>query len=246
MQVGYLWPKTVSSKGISLAAFGVPHTSAPLQNGRKITPYLASKTNVTTEHRSGIETKRHHSNICSPLYSPKIGRSLHRHFCERTWRRLPEAIKFQSENSPISTSFPTSNAKPSFTFEAELGRGTCLQSSMICHSFSFSRFEELNNFKFFTRAKYYKAKSTQDGQTGTVNSTCQLKSPFDMFSRCHTNLLEYHSQQNEQLGTVMSNDNLLFFWCSKLNKILNRATARTMRATLPPKLCIQWAVRTVW
>ena len=183
---------------------------------------------VNAEHTNRIKTKRHHSNIYSPLYSPKIGRSLHRHFHERTWGRLPEAIEFQSENSPISTSFPTSNAKPSFTFEAELGAGTCLQSSAICHSSSFSRFKEMNNFKFFTRAKFHKTKSAPDGQNCTVNSTCQLKSPFDRFSRCHINLLEYHSQHNEQLGTVMSNDNLLFFWLPKLNKILNRATAKTM------------------
>ena len=146
----------------------------------------------------------------------------------------PRQLNFKAKIAQFQPHFRHLMQSQVFTFEAELGRGTCLQSSLICHSFSFSRFEELNNFKFFTRAKYYKAKSAQDGQTGTVNSTCQLKSPFDRFSRCQTNLLEYHSQQNEQLGTVMSNDNLLFFWCSKSNKILNRATARTMRATLPP------------
>ena len=141
------WPKNVSSKEISLAAFGVRHTSMPLQNGRKITPYLASKTSVTTAHRNGIQTKRHHSNIYSPKYSPKIERSLHRHFRERTWGRLPEATKFHSENSPILTSLPTSNAKPNFTFEAELDSGACLLSSTICHSFLFSRFEEINKFQ---------------------------------------------------------------------------------------------------
>ena len=61
LQVGYDWPKNVSSKGISLAAFRVRHTSMPLylQNGRKITPYLASKASVTTAHRNGIQTKHH-------------------------------------------------------------------------------------------------------------------------------------------------------------------------------------------
>ena len=34
LQVGYHWPNNVSSKEISLAAFGVRHTSMPLQNGR--------------------------------------------------------------------------------------------------------------------------------------------------------------------------------------------------------------------
>ena len=63
------------------------------------------------------------------------------------------------------------------------------------------------NFKFVTRAKFHKTKSTHDGQTGSVNSTCQLKLPFDRFSSCHTNPFEYHSQQNDQLATVMSNNN---------------------------------------
>ena len=153
------WPRIY---GISLAAFGVRSTSMPLQNGQIITPYLASETSVTTEHRNGIWTKRHHYSFHSPLYSTKIGRSLHRHFREPTWRRLPEAIKFQSENSPISTSLPTSNAKPSFTFEAELGGETCLQSSTTCHSFSFSRFKEMNNFNFLIRAKFHTTKSVHD------------------------------------------------------------------------------------
>ena len=248
LRVGYLWPKTVSSKGISLAAFGVPRTSMPLQSGLKITPYLASKMSVNAEHTNGIQTKRHHSNIYSPLYFPKIGRSLHRHFRERTWERLPEAIEFQSENSPISTSFPTSNAKPSFTFEAELGTGTCLQSSAICHSFSFSRFKEMNNFKFFTRAKFHKSKSAPNGQNGTVNSTCQLKSPFDRFSRCHINRLEYHSQQNEQLGTVMSNDNLFILLAPKVEQDFQSSNSQDHERLCHPSstyngLCVLFAER---
>ena len=63
LHVGYLWAKSVSSKGISLAAFGVRHTSIPLQNGRKVTPYLGLKTSLSTAHRNGIQTKRHQSNI---------------------------------------------------------------------------------------------------------------------------------------------------------------------------------------
>ena len=97
----------------------------------------------------------------------------------------PKQQKFPSENSPVSTSLPTSNAKPNFTFKAELCSGTCLQSSTICHSCSFSRFGEIN-FKFFTEAKFHKTNSTHDGQTGSVSSTCQLKSPFNKFSSCHT------------------------------------------------------------
>ena len=169
--MGYLWPINVSSKGISLATFGVRRTDMPLHNGRKITPYLASKTSVTTAHRNGIQTKRRHSNIYSPKYSPKVERPLHRHFRERTWGRLPEATKFHSGNSAISTSLPTSNAKPYFTFEAELGSGTCLQSSTIYYSFSFSRFEEINNFQFFHSSQIPQDKRTHDGQAGSLNST---------------------------------------------------------------------------
>ena len=64
------------------------------------------------------------------------------------------------------------------------------------------------NFKFFTPAKFHKTESTHDGQTGSVSSTCQLKLPFDRFSSCQTNSFKYHSQQNEQLTTVMSNNNI--------------------------------------
>ena len=71
LQVGYLWPKNVSSKGISFAAFGVRHSSMLLQNGLKITPYLALKMSVTKALSNGIETKCHHSIIYSPYYSPE-------------------------------------------------------------------------------------------------------------------------------------------------------------------------------
>ena len=64
LQVGYLWPKNVSSKGISLAAFGVRHTSIPLQNGRKITPYLASKRALP--QRAGMEYKR---SVITPTFT---------------------------------------------------------------------------------------------------------------------------------------------------------------------------------
>ena len=123
---------------------------------------------------------------------------------------FPRQLNFKAKIARFQPYFPHLILKPSFIFEAELGTGTCLQSSAICHSFPFSCFKEMNNFKFFTRAKFHKTKSAPDGQNGTENSTCQLKSPFDRFSRCHTNLLEYHSQQNKQLGTVMSNDNLFY------------------------------------
>ena len=63
LQVGYHWPKNISSKGIFLAAFGVCRTSMPLQNGRKITPYLASTASATIARRNGIQTKRHHSTV---------------------------------------------------------------------------------------------------------------------------------------------------------------------------------------
>ena len=160
--------------------------------------------------RTGMEYKRNviaptftHLSTLQKLKDTYIGTFVN----EPGWGRLPEATKFHSENSPISTSLPSSNAKPNFTFEAESGSGTCLKSSTICHSFSFSRFEEIN-FKFFTRAKFHKTKSTHDGQTSSVNSTGQLKSPFDWLSSCHKKPFEYHSQQNEQLATVMSNDSL--------------------------------------
>ena len=69
---------------------------------------------------------------------------LHRHLRGRTWGRLPKETKFHSDDSSFTTSNPVSTAKPNFTFEAELGSGTCLQSSTISQSFSFSRFEEIN------------------------------------------------------------------------------------------------------
>ena len=155
--------------------------------------------------------------LVTPLFTPKIERPLHRHFRERTWGRLPETSKFHGENSPLSTSLPSFNAKPTFTFEAELGRGTCLQSSTICHSFSFSRFEEINQFQIF-HSKFHKTKSTHDDQTSSVHSTCQLKSPFDRFSSCHTKPFEYHSQQHEQVVPVMSNGNLFILLELKFEK----------------------------
>ena len=66
----------------------------------------------------------------------------------------------------------------------------------------------LNIDEFQTRAKFHKSRSIHDGQTSSVNSTYQLKSPFNRFSNCRTDLFAYHSQQSEQLATVMSNDNL--------------------------------------
>ena len=65
-------------------------------------------------------------------------------------------------------------------------------------------------------------------QTGSVNSTCQLKWPFNRFSSCHTNPFEYHSQQTEQLAAVMRMTTLLFFWSSNMNRILNEATAKNI------------------
>ena len=166
LQDGFLWPKTVSSKGISLAAFRVRHTSMPVQNGRKITPYLASKTSVTAEHRSGIQTKRHITNIYSPLYSPITGRSLH--FVKEPGDDSPKQLNFKAKIAQFQPHFLHQMQKPSFTFEAELGRRTCLQSSTICHSFSFSRFKDMNSV---TRAKFHKYKSTQDGQNGVTQTS---------------------------------------------------------------------------
>ena len=78
LQAGYLWPKNISSKEISLAAFGVHHTSMPLQNGRKITPYLALKR--VLPQRTGMEYKRNvitstftHLSTLQKLKDPYIG-----------------------------------------------------------------------------------------------------------------------------------------------------------------------------
>ena len=83
------------------------------------------------------------------------------------------------------------------------------------------------NFKFFTRAIFHKTKRTHDVQTGSVNSTYQLKWPFNRFSSCHTNPFEHHNQQKEQLTTVMSNDNLFIFLELKFEQD-SQSTARDM------------------
>ena len=88
---------------ISLPAFRVRHTSMPVQNGRKITPYLASKTSVTAEHRNGIQTKRHHTNIYFPLYSPKIGRTLH--FVKEPGDDSPKQLSFKAKIAQFQPHF---------------------------------------------------------------------------------------------------------------------------------------------
>ena len=56
----------------------------------------------------------------------------------------PEATKFDSENSTISTSLLPSYTKLNIAVEVELGSGACLQPSRISRSFPFLRFEEIN------------------------------------------------------------------------------------------------------
>ena len=109
-------------------------------------------------------------NICTPtsthlsslqkLKDPYIGT-----FMNKPGDDSPKHLKFKCKNRPISTSHPTSNAKPNFTFE--VGRGTCLQSSMICHSLLLLRFEEINKFNFFSRTKF-------DNSVGTTGPFPQL------------------------------------------------------------------------
>ena len=66
LPVGYPWHKNVSSKIISVPAFGVHHTSMPRQNGWKVTlACLASNTSVTTAHRNRLQMKHQHSNTYS-------------------------------------------------------------------------------------------------------------------------------------------------------------------------------------
>ena len=77
-----------------------------------------------------------------------------------------------------------------------------------------------NNFNFLTQSIFYRTKSTPGGQTGPVNSICQLKLLFDGVSSYHTNLFRYHSHQDKQRATIASSDNHLFFCSSNLNKIL--------------------------
>ena len=105
------------------------------------------------------------------------------------------------------------------TLHSNFRSGTCLQSSTMCHSFSFSRSEEIKKFKYFTLVKFNETKSTPGGQTNPVNSTCQLISPLDSVSSCHTDLFRHHSHQSEQRPTVTSNDNLFIFL--QLKPILN-------------------------
>ena len=88
------------------------------------------------------------------------------------------------------------------------------------------------SFKFLTWAKFDKTKSTHDGQTSSENSTCQLKSPFDRFSSCHPNPFEYHSQQNEQVATVMSNDNRFILLDLKLFRSPIRTQNQSSRSSL--------------
>ena len=60
-QGGYHWPKTISSKGISLATLGVRHTSMPLQNDQK-SPHVWPRERVLPQ-RTGMEYKR---NVITP------------------------------------------------------------------------------------------------------------------------------------------------------------------------------------
>ena len=98
--------------------------------------------------------------------------------------------------------------------------------SKISHSFASSRFEEIYAFKIITGAKFEKIERIPDGHTSSVNSTCQLNSPFHTVSSCHIDPLGYNGQQNEQPATVTSKNDL---YCSSaayyLNKVLNKITA---------------------
>ena len=79
--------------------------------------------------------------------------------------------------------------------------------STIIHdmsSFSFSSFEEI---RFSLKPNSTILKAYIMAQTGSVNSTCHLKSSFDWFSIYHTNLFENQREQNKQLPAVMSNNN---------------------------------------
>ena len=71
-----------------------------LQNGRKITPFLASKMSVTTAYRNAVRMK-HHSNIYSPWCSPKFERTLHRYlnpFAQDVFRPLVGCLQNLNAN----------------------------------------------------------------------------------------------------------------------------------------------------
>ena len=119
-----------------------------------ITPYLPSKASFCSAHRNGIQMNRattptftHLSTLQQLLLYITGSPNRPKFFYRGNWKtlsstfswtnlgRLPQATKLQSQNNLISTALSTSNAKPNFTFEAELGSGTCVQSSTTCHTF---------------------------------------------------------------------------------------------------------------
>ena len=100
LQVGYLWPKTVSSEGVSLAALEVRHTSTPLQNGRKINPYYPRKR--VSLQSTGMEYK---PNVITPIFT---------HLC--TLQKLEDLyigtfMKEPRDDSPKQLNFKTKTAQ---------------------------------------------------------------------------------------------------------------------------------------
>ena len=101
--------------------------------------------------RTGMEYKQ---NVITPtltrlstlqkLKDPSIGT-----FVNEPGGDSPKQLNLTAKITQFQPHFLHLMQSQIFTFAAELGSRTCLQSSTICHSFSFSRFEEINKFQIF-------------------------------------------------------------------------------------------------
>ena len=80
--------------------------ACPSKHDREITPYyLASRTNVTTAHRNGIQTERHHSNIYSPYTLQKLKNPYIDTFVNKLGGESPKQLDFTAKIAQFQPHF---------------------------------------------------------------------------------------------------------------------------------------------